>query len=85
MSKEKRTDKQAEIVEDGLYLKKLLTNLSDTERGAYQQTSIMEKIFEENIIIKKKEIGDKEFVEVKEIEKPKQTIFNPRDTELKWV
>ena len=83
LSKAKRVDKQAEIVEDGLHLKKLMANLSEGDIEKYKQLKIMEIIFEENVIIKKKEIGDKEFIEIEEIQSPKQTIFNPRDVELK--
>jgi transposase len=83
MSKEKRADKQAEIVEDGLYLAKICERLSEGERSDYVQLAIMEKIFEENVVIRKKEVGSKVFIEVDEIERPKQTIFNPRDPEVK--
>ena len=83
MSKEKRATKQAEIVEDGLCLAAICDRLSDSERSAYVQLPIMEKIFEENIVIRKKEVGSKIFIEVDEVERPKQTIFNPRDPEVK--
>jgi len=83
MSKAKRADKQAEIVEEGLYLARICEGLTESERNEYVQLEIMEKIFEENIIIRKKEVGSKVFIEVEEIEKPKQTIFNPRDPEVK--
>ena len=83
MSKEKRADKQAEIVEEGLYLGKICERLSEAERNEYVQLAIMEKVFEENMIIRKKEVGSKVFIEVDEIERPKQTIFNPRDPEVK--
>lgn len=83
LSKEKRADRQAEIVEDGLFLKKLWDRLPAEERADYVQIAIMDTIFEENIVIKKKEVGDKEFIEVAEIGTPKQSIFNPRDPEIK--
>ena len=83
LSKEKRADRQAEIVEDGLYLKKLGEGLPAEERADYVQIAIMDTIFEENIVIRKKDVGDKEFIEVAEIETPKQSIFNPRDPEVK--
>jgi transposase len=83
MSKEKRADKQAEIVEEGLYLKMLWERLPESERNSYRQIAIMETVFKENVIIRKKEVGDKTFIEVDEIERPKQTIFNPRDLEVK--
>jgi transposase len=83
MSKEKRADKQAEIVEEGLYLASICGRLSEGERSGYVQLGIMEKIFEENIVVRKKEVGNKVFIEVDEIERPKQTIFNPRDPEVK--
>jgi len=83
LSKEKRADKQAEIVEDGLNLKRICGQLSEVEQSEYKQLSIMETIFAENVIIRKKEVGSKEFIEVEEVERPKQTIFNPRDSEVK--
>jgi transposase len=83
MSKAKRADKQAEIVEEGLYLARICEGMTETERNEYVQLAIMEKIFEENIVIRKKEVGSKVFIEVDEIDKPKQTIFNPRDPEVK--
>lgn len=82
MSKSTRMDKQADIVEDGLYLKNRLSELCAEEIENYRQLKIMETIFEENVIIKKKEINDKEFIEIQEIESPKQTIFDPRDTDI---
>ena len=83
LSKEKRADRQAEIVEDGLFLKKLWERLPAEARADYVQVAVMDTIFEENIVIRKKEIGEKEFIEVEEIETPKQSIFNPRDPEIK--
>jgi transposase len=83
LSKEKRGEKQAEIVEDGLYLKTLLEKVPSERLGEMTQLSIMETIFNENVKIRKKEIKDKVFIEVEEIEGPKQTIFNPRDPSIK--
>ena len=83
MSKEKRADKMAEIVEDGLYLKKILTGDKDIDISNFRQLAIMETIFEENVVITKKEINSRIFIDVDEIKSPKQTIFDPRDTSLK--
>lgn len=83
MSKEKRTDKMAEIIEDGLYLKKILTEYKIIDISEFQQLAIMETIFEENVVITKKEINSTIFIDVEEIQSPKQTIFDPRDTSLK--
>jgi hypothetical protein len=82
LSKEKRADKMAEIIEDGLYLKKLLADDEEIDAYSFKQLLIMETIFSENIIVKKKEINDKVFIEVEEINRPKQSIFDPRDTSL---
>jgi len=81
LSKVTRSDKQAEIVEDGLKLKLLLSNESSLKD--LNQLSIMEKIFSENVIIREKEINEKIFIEVDEIQAPKQTIFDPTDTTIK--
>ena len=83
LSKEKRGDKQAEIVEDGLYLKSILEKIKSKNLQELEQLEIMETVFQENVIIKKKEINEKIFIEVDEIECPKQTIFNPRDRSMK--
>jgi transposase len=53
MSKEKRQDRQAEIVEDGFLLKSLLEQHCCEGMEAFGQLKIMETIFEENVIIKK--------------------------------
>jgi len=83
MSKEKRSDKMAEIIEDGLYLKKLLSENKNIDISEFTQLAIMETIFEENVVITKKEVNAKIFIDVEEIQSPKQTIFDPRDTSLK--
>ena len=83
MSKEKRGEKLAEIVEDGLYLKSLLEKVSSEELVDMEQLEIMETIFEENVKISRKEIEERIFVEVEEIQTPKQTIFDPRDPSIK--
>lgn len=54
MSKDKRADKQAEIVEDGLYLKALIEKYPPQNMAELKQLSIMETIFDENVRIKKK-------------------------------
>ena len=64
MSKDKRADKLAEIVEDGLYLKSLLENDSSPKLDDLIQLEIMDTIFEENVKITTREIEDRVFVEV---------------------
>ena len=83
MSKERRGDKMAEIVEDGLYLKSLLEKIASEKLTDLKQLSIMETIFAENVTIKKKAIKDKLFIEVEEIRAPKQTILHPDDLSIK--
>ena len=83
MSKDKRADKLAEIVEDGLYLKSLLEKVSSPKLDDLIQLEIMNTIFEENVKITTREIEDKIFVEVEEIRPPRQTIFDPLDTSIK--
>ena len=56
MSKEKRGDKLAEIVEDGLYIKSLLEKVPSEKLEDLEQLEIMETIFEENVKISRKEI-----------------------------
>jgi transposase len=83
LSKEKRGEKQAEIVEDGLYLKMLLEKVASEKLTDMKQLEIMETIFDENVSIRTKEVEDKIFVEVEEIQGPRQTIFDPRDSSIK--
>lgn len=83
LSKEKRGEKQAEIVEDGLYLKTLLVKVPSERLGDMKQLLIMETIFKENVKIREKQIEEKVFIEVEEIQGPKQTIFDPRDPSIK--
>lgn len=83
MSKDKKADKLAEIVEDGLYLRSLLASRPSSELADLHQLEIMDTIFEENVRITTKEIEEKLFVEVEEIWSPKQTIFDPRDPSVK--
>lgn len=85
MSKEKRTDRQIEIVEDGLLLKKLLEDEKSDNLDEMKQLKIMETIFKENVVIEEVEVENdkKKFLKVTEIECPKQTIFEPHDPSLK--
>lgn len=83
MSKEKRGEKLAEIVEDGLYIKSLLEKVPSEKLADLEQLEIMETIFEENVKINRKEIEERIFIEVEEIQTPKQTIFDPRDPSIK--
>lgn len=82
MSKEKRNEKQIQIAKDGIFLKKIIENYSSEMINEVDQLKIMETIFEENIKITYKETGKKEIVEVEEVMRPKQTIFNPRDVDI---
>jgi transposase len=54
MSKEKRHDRQAEIIEDGLRLQSIITERFGERVDEFKQLKIMETIFEENVEIKKK-------------------------------
>ena len=54
MSKEKKHDRQAEIIEDGLLLKSIIEQQLSERVKEFGQLSIMERIFEENVVIKKK-------------------------------
>jgi len=83
MSKEKRGEKLSEIVEDGLYVKSLLEKVPSKKLVDMKQLRIMETIFEENVKVNRKEIDERIFVEVEEIQSPKQTIFDPRDPSIK--
>jgi hypothetical protein len=83
MGREKRGEKLSEIVEDGLLIKELLTRVPSDRLGHLQQLEIMETIFRENVVITEKEIDRKVFIQAEEIQRPKQTIFDPRDLSLK--
>jgi len=85
MSKDKRTDKQAEIIEDGLLLKKLLEEVKSDKLKEMKQVEIMDTVFRENVKIEEIEVESdkKKFLKVTEIECPKQTIFDPRDPSVK--
>ena len=87
MSKEKRTDRQVEIIEDGLLLKKMLEEEKSDKLNEMNQPGIMDTIFNENIKMEEIEIeienDKKKFLKVTEIERPKQTIFEPHDPSLK--
>ena len=54
MSKEKKHDRQAEIIEDGLRLQSIITEYFGERADEFKQLRIMETIFEENVEIKKK-------------------------------
>jgi transposase len=82
LSKEKRSDKQAEIVEDGYRLAALLEKEAIKDDETSKQVSIMNTVFDESVKIRKKEVGEKVFIEVDEIERPKQSVIDPRDTTI---
>lgn len=82
MSKDLRYDKQAEIVEDGYLIKSILERVKSNKLKNIKQLQIMETIFNENVVVKKKCIDNKEIIEVEEKERPKQSIFDPRDLSL---
>jgi hypothetical protein len=83
MGREKRGERLSEIVEDGLLIKELLTRVPSDRLGNLAQLEIMETIFRENVVITEKEIDRKVFIQAEEIQRPKQTIFDPRDLSLK--
>ena len=83
MGREKRGEKLSEIVEDGLLIKELVTRVPSDKLGNLHQLEIMETIFRENVVITEKETDRKVFIQAEEIQRPKQTIFDPRDLSLK--
>lgn len=85
MSKEKITEREVEIVEDGLLLKNLLQKEKSEKLNEMVQIEIMDTIFKENIEIEEIEVKEdkKKFLKVTDIKSPKQTIFEPRDPSLK--
>jgi hypothetical protein len=83
ISRDKRGEKLSEIVEDGLLIKELLQKLPSDSLNSLEQLVIMETIFRENVVIRKKEIDQRIFIEAEEIHSPKQTIFDPRDISLR--
>lgn len=82
MSKEKRADRMAEIVEDGRLLATIIREELPERVEEFEQLAIMETIFEENVVVTEKSVDDKVVLEVEEITRPKQTIFDPRDTSI---
>lgn len=82
MSKEKRADRMAEIVEDGRLLASIIWEDLPERVEEFEQLPIMETIFEENVVVTDKTVDDKVVLEVDEITRPKQTIFDPRDTSI---
>lgn len=80
MSKERRGDKQAEIVQDGFILETIAKD--GKIKNELEQLQIMLTIFRENIIIREKEVSGKIFIEAEEIQTPKQSIFDPRDSTI---
>ena len=82
MSKEKRADRMAEIVEDGRLLATIIRDDLPQRVEEFEQLPIMETIFEENVVVTEKSVDDKVVLEVEEITRPKQTIFDPRDTSI---
>ncbi len=83
MSRNKRGEKLAEIVEDGMYLKMFLEKVAPEKLRDLRQLEIMEIIFQENVKISRKEVEEKIFIEVEEIQTPKQSIFDPKDLSIK--
>ena len=70
LSREKRSDKQAEIVEDGYRLAVLIDKEAIKDDDTSKQLSIINTVFDESVKIRKKEVGEKVFIEVDEIERP---------------
>ncbi len=83
MGREKRGEKLSEVVEDGLPIKELLHRVPSDRLAHVRQLEIMETIFRENVVIPEKEVDQKIFIQAEEIQRPKQTIFDPRDLSLK--
>ncbi len=93
LSKVSRVGKQAELIEDGYLLQSILEREEELSANVFEQLEIMHTIFRENVIIHKKEINNKIFIEAEEIQSPKQTIVDPQDQSIqvgikgktKWV
>lgn len=82
MSKDLRYEKLAEIVEDGYLIKSLLEKIKSDELKKLDQLNIMLTIFKENVSVKEKHINNKHVLEVEEIKRPKQSIFDPKDLSI---
>jgi hypothetical protein len=82
MSKEKREERMAEIVEDGRLVQSVIEEHLHDHIEEFEQLPIMRTVFEENVVITEKTVDEKAMIEVKEVEIPKQTIFDPRDTSI---
>jgi len=82
MSKDKRAERMAEIVEDGRLLASIIREEIPQRVGEFEQLLIMETIFEENVVVTENTVSDKVALEVEEITRPKQTVFDPRDTSI---
>ena len=80
MSKQRRGDKQAELIQDGLMLQAIAGECAIADELV--QLPVMLTVFQENVIFRQKEVGEKIFIEAEEIEAPKQTIFEPKDPSL---
>ena len=83
ISRDKRGEKLSEIVEYGLLIKELVQKVLSDRLDHLEQLEIMETIFGEDVVITKKEIDQRVFIQAEEIRSPKQTIFDPRDISLK--
>jgi hypothetical protein len=72
MSKEKRADRMAEIVEDGRLLASILGDERPELVEEFEQLRIMETIFEESVVVTEKSFDDKVVLEVEGITRLKQ-------------
>lgn len=83
MSKERRYERMAEIVEDGWLVKSVIEEQTPERVEEFRQLAIMETIFAENVMITEKTVREKTVIEIEEIRSPKQSIFDPRDVSIK--
>lgn len=80
MSKQRRGDKQAELVQDGFIIEAIAGECGIA--AELVQLPVMQTVFRENVIIREKPVGEKIFIETEEIQTPKQTIFDPKDPSI---
>lgn len=83
MSKEKRQERMAEIVEDGRLLQALIAQYLADRITEFQQSQIMETVFTENVVVTEKKVSDKTVLEIEEIQRPRQTVSDPCDLSIR--
>lgn len=82
ISKEKREDRMAEIVEDGWFIRSILEQHLPGRVEEFAQLAVMETVFAENVVINQRVVNERTMIRVEEIRSPKQSIFDPRDLSI---